>query len=212
MSENVRSVTAIRYGESVLAESSVFKGGAGDKYLPISFTIYLLRTDSHLILVDAGCDTMPGFVMKNFYSPSKVLKEHGVASEEITDVIITHAHHDHIEAVPYFKNAVIHIQQAEYENGRKYIPDDFMVDCFEDTCVVAGCVKAVKIAGHSKGSCIVLFEMNGKKYVITGDECYARANLEKKIPTGASVCPEKSREFVEKYGTGEYEVLLCHES
>lgn len=57
MKENVCSITAIRYGESVLAESMVFKGGAGDKYLPISFTIYLIRTDTRLILVDAGCDT-----------------------------------------------------------------------------------------------------------------------------------------------------------
>ena len=85
------------------------------------------------------------------------------------------------------------------------------MQCFQDYTEVAGCVKVIKMGGHSIGSCVVEFLIGEQKYVITGDECYARENLEKKIPTGSSKCPEKSLEFIEKYSQKEYTVLLCHE-
>ena len=67
------------------------------------------------------------------------------------------------------------------------------------------------MGGHSAGSCVVEFTIGEQKYVIVGDECYSRENLEQKIPTGSSCCPEKSMEFIEKYSGKEYIALLCHE-
>lgn len=58
---------------------------------------------------------MPGFEMQNFKSPVLALEEKGVQAKDITDVILTHAHHDHIEAVRYFENALIHIEREAYE-------------------------------------------------------------------------------------------------
>ena len=78
--------------------------------LPISFTIYLIQTQGKNILVDVGCDDGAGFEMSVFKKPVDVLKDFGVSPEEITDVVITHAHHDHVEAIKYYKKAVIHIQ------------------------------------------------------------------------------------------------------
>ena len=85
------------------------------------------------------------------------------------------------------------------------------IKLFDDEIQICSDVKAVKIGGHSKGSCVVEITGNGKKYIISGDECYLHECLDKRIPTGSSYCPEKSREFIEKYGNGEYTVLLCHE-
>lgn len=61
MRKKVIDLKAIKYGETVLAEDLIFEGGRPDKCRPISLTIYLLITTSRIILVDAGCDTMPGF-------------------------------------------------------------------------------------------------------------------------------------------------------
>ena len=72
-------------------------------------------------------------------------------------------------------------------------------------------IKAVKIGGHSKWSSIVEITDSYKKYIISGDECYMRECLTKQIPTGISCNPEKSRAFIQKYGKGEYTVLLCHD-
>ena len=74
------------------------------------------------------------------------------------------------------------------------------------------CIRdSIKIAGHSKGSCIVEITDGEDKYIVTGDECYLRECLERKIPTGSSYCLENSIKFIEKYSGNEYKVLLCHE-
>ena len=200
-------IIPVEYGKSVLPESMIFNGGDENKTRDIVFKVYLIKTGNKLILADAGCETMPGFVMRDFVGPVSALKNINITTDEITDVLITHSHHDHIECVKYFENAVIHIQEDEYESGKKYIPDNFKVNIFRNDFMVCDGVEIIKIGGHSKGSCIIRIN----DYVIAGDECYARECLTKKIPTGAYYDIEKSREFIEKYSNEKYKVLLCHE-
>lgn len=204
-------IIPIEYGKSVLPESWIFENGAENKIRPIVFKIYLIRTENRLILVDAGCETMPGFDMKDFIGPIKALNNIGISLEKITDVIITHAHHDHIECAKYFKNAALYIQKDEYEAGKGYLAENLNIRTFDEEMQICGGIKAVKIGGHSKGSSIVEITDSYKKYIIAGDECYLRDCLAKQIPTGISYNPEKSRAFIQKYGKGGYTVLLCHD-
>ena len=209
----IKGVYALKYAESTIPESWVFVGGDENVRIPISFIVYLIETEDKRILVDAGCDTMPGFDMKYFVSPVDVLAMAGYSAEDITDVIATHAHHDHIEAVKHFENAVVHIQALEYESSQKkykYIPDGFSLNVFEDETELCG-IKVKRISGHAKGSSVVEFFCGGQQYVICGDECYSRRCLTEKRPTGSSFDPKKSREFVEKYSDEKYTALLCHD-
>lgn len=208
----IKEIKLIKYADTFLSEDQIFKGGEKAKIRPIIFGIYFIRTDKRLILVDAGCETMPGFEMKNFVSPAAALTEKtDILPEEITDVIITHSHHDHIHAVFRFPNAVIHIQKYEYESGKCHIPENFKVNVFEDTFSLEDDLKIVKIGGHSKGSCIVEALFEDENYVLCGDECYSRENLIKKIPTGCSYNPQNSKKFIEKYSDSKYVCLLCHD-
>ena len=200
-------IIPVKYGESALPESMVFQGGSSDKLCSIDFFIYLLKAREKVILIDAGCETMPGFIMKKFIGSIKALEEIGIFPDAVTDVILTHSHHDHIECVKYFKNSVIHIQKDEFEFGKQYIPDGFDVNTFDEEYIVCDGVKIVKIGGHSKGSCVV--ELN-KNIVFIGDECYIRDCITRKIPTGATVCLEKSKELVEKYSNSKYTLLFSH--
>ena len=204
-------ILPINYGKSVLPESMIFENGAENKFRPIVFKIYLIKTENRLILVDAGCDTMPGFDMRDFIGPVKALKNIGILPEQITDLIITHAHHDHIECAKCFKNATLYIQAEEYESGKGYLAENLNIRTFDDEMQICDGIKAVKIGGHSKGSSIVEITKQDNTYIIAGDECYMRECLEKQIPTGVSHNPEKSRYFINKYGNGEYTVFLCHD-
>ena len=162
MGAEVSELLAVRYAESVMKECMVFQGGSEDKDYPISFTIYLLKTKNKLILVDVGCDTFPGFDMRNHRKPVDVLKEYGYSADDITDVVITHAHYDHIAAIHYYPKAMVHIQLDEYLNGKRYIPKGFQVKTFEKEATIDNCVVVKNIGGHSIGSCIVLFEKEDK--------------------------------------------------
>ena len=204
-------IITIKYAESTLPESAVFQGGRTEKRVPITFVIYLIVTKNRRILVDAGCDTMPGFEMINYERPVDILSRYGYEPEDITDVVITHAHHDHIAAVGYYKNAVIYIQEDEYVAGKQYIPPDFQVQTFKDSFLVDASILIKTIGGHSWGSCIVEFRYGGTCYVISGDECYARECLTKKKPTGSSCNLKQSEFFVKEYSKDCYQVLMCHE-
>ena len=205
-------IIPIDYGKSVLPESWIFENGAENKIRPIVFKVYLIRTENRLILVDAGCETMPGFDMKDFIGPIKALNNIGISPEEITDVIITHAHHDHIECAKYFKNAALYIQKDEYEAGKGYLAENLNIRTFEEKIQICDGIKAVKIGGHSKGSSIVEITGEDRPQIIAGDECYMRDCLTKQIPTGMAYDREKSLAFIQKYGKGGYTVLLCHDN
>ena len=90
--------------------------------LPISFAFYLIQTNGRNILVDVGYNDGAGFVRRRFCKPVEVLKSYGLQPEEITDVVITHAHHDHLEAIGAYKNAVIYIQETDSPRTDYYPP------------------------------------------------------------------------------------------
>ena len=200
-------IIPVKYGKSFLPGNMVFDKGNFEEKYPIDFIVYLVKTDDKLILVDAGCETMPGFEMKDFTGSVKALNDIGISINDITDVIITHAHHDHIECVKYFKNSVIHIQSDEMKLASEYLPSYLDIKPFDEEYKVCENIKVLKIGGHSVGSCIVEISDN---IVIVGDECYLRVCIDKRIPTGASVCVEKSREFINKYSNSKYKLLFSH--
>lgn len=169
----------LNYGKSVLPESWIFENGAENKFRPIVFRVYLIKTENRLILVDSGCETMPGVDMTDFIGPIKALCNIGISPEEITDLIITHTHRDHTECAEYFKNAVIYIQKDEYEAGKGYFPETLTVCTFEEEMLICDGIKAVKIGGHSNGSPIVEIMEDERRYIIAGDECYLRECLTK---------------------------------
>ena len=204
-------LSVLKYGDTVFGENNIFLGGERDKLLPITFCIYLIETESRKILVDAGCDDGAGFPMSVFCTPVEALRQAGLSANDITDVIITHSHHDHIQAVHHFSGANVYIQQDEYVSGKSFIPKDLNVITFDEVCDIDGEIFIKKIGGHSTGSCIVLFDHGDKTVVLCGDECYTDKNINEKIPTGASKCRERSNAFIEEYSKDKYRVFTCHD-
>ena len=206
-----RKIVTLKYGESVFGEKFIFRDGNPDNVLPISFVIYLIQDGERNILVDVGCNDKAGFIMSIFSKPVDVLKEYGVMPEDVTDIVITHHHHDHIHAITDYPNAIVHIQEDEYACGKKYFSENMQVEVFQDEKILADGIKVKKIGGHSVGSSIVLCNCDGKEYVFCGDECYLKECLEKKIPTGSSYVPKISESFVKEYGDKDYIHLLFHD-
>jgi glyoxylase-like metal-dependent hydrolase (beta-lactamase superfamily II) len=204
-------LTILKYAESVIGENFVFLGGKKGRIWPISFFLFLFEEENRKILVDTGCNVLPGFPLSRFIKPLDLLLKYGVKAEEITDLIITHSHSDHAELASEFKNATVYVQQDEYNGRKSYFLDNRKIITFENEIQVADSIKVIKIGGHSIGSCVVEFTKNDKNYVIAGDEAYSRECIKRKIPTGASVNAIQSREFIEKYSDENYTVLYSHD-
>jgi len=204
-------ILRVDYGRSVLPESAIRPDGRKDRDIPILFSVFLIPWGERNILVDAGCDTMPGFVMTDFCGTVAALQKLGYSPEDITDVIITHAHHDHIQGIKDFPHARVYIQQAEYEKGKHHIPESCPVYTFAELCTPAEGIVVRRIGGHSKGSCVVEVSGEDTVYVLCGDECYSRWNLTHGIPTASSCCPTQSAAFIRQYTQPGYTCLLCHD-
>ena len=59
-------LTAFQYGKTDLTLRAVFQDGKEEEKIPISLLFFLIETENRKILVDVGCDTMPGFELFEF--------------------------------------------------------------------------------------------------------------------------------------------------
>lgn len=200
-------LTALQYGTTRITEKMAFPGGDPDKEIPIALLFFLIEAEGRRILVDTGCDTMPGFPLYTHEKPVKTLARLGLSPEDITDVILTHAHGDHAGCAHYYSNALFWIQEEALEPARKYLPEDPRLQLFQDAIQPAEGITIRHMGGHARGSCIV--ELGST--ILCGDECYTRENLTRAIPTGSCRDAEKSAAFIRQYSQPQYRTILFHD-
>ena len=203
---------ALQYGKTLLPARMAFPDGDAGTALPIALLFFLLELDDgRRALIDAGCDTMPGFPLLEHCRPVEVLEELGVCRDTVTDVYLTHSHHDHIDAVRYYPQAAVHLHESELEAARPYLAGCSHIVPFSGGLTISDGIELRHVGGHSPGSSIVLVHGADETVVLCGDECYSRDNLTLGIPTASSHCPERSRGFIEEYRKACYRTVLFHD-
>ena len=98
--------------------SGLVAGADKNRKLDIAMLIWLVRGNGKNILVDSGFyrpQFFKNWAVKDFTKPSETLDRVGLKPEDITDVIITHAHWDHADGADLFPKAKIWIQKDELE-------------------------------------------------------------------------------------------------
>lgn len=204
-------LTVFKYGSTHITERMAFQDGSENIKLPIGLLFFLIEQNDRKILIDVGCDTMPGFELTEFEKPVRVLEKCGINPKSITDIILTHTHHDHIDAARYYTQAAVYLHKSELEFSKPYLEGFKNIHPLDGDTLIFENVLFKHIGGHSPGSGIVLINALGKTYVLCGDECYTKANLLTKQPTGSSFCLEKSRFFVSEYSKEPYAPILFHD-
>ena len=113
------SIDAIRYATVPnFPLSGLIPGAPADQKIDIAMVVWLIRGGGHTILFDSGFHRQKYFDQFHpidFLSPDKAVQEAGVDPTSVTDIIISHAHWDHMDGVDLFPAATIWIQKAEYE-------------------------------------------------------------------------------------------------
>jgi len=99
--------------------SGLVAGADSTQRTDIAMTVWLLRGDGRTVLLDAGF-YRDRFVSRwkpvDFERPSQAIARVGVKPEDVTDIIVSHIHWDHLDGVDLFPNARVWIQRAEYEH------------------------------------------------------------------------------------------------
>lgn len=204
-------LTAFQYGKTEISQRMAFQNGDMKTALSISLMFFLLEQGERKMLIDVGYDTMPGFLLYEFDKPVNLLRKYGVIPNEITDVLITHSHHDHIGCLHYYQNNDIYIQEGAVKNAKKYLSATAKLYTFKENINISDGIRMKHIGGHSVGSSIVLINTGSDTYVLCGDECYTKENLSENKPTGSSCCLEKSFSFIQEYRKECYKNILFHD-
>jgi glyoxylase-like metal-dependent hydrolase (beta-lactamase superfamily II) len=99
---------------------SLIAGADRDKRIDIAMTVWLLKgADGRNVLVDAGfhrADFVDRYHPTNFSPPSEAVARAGVKPEDVSDVIISHIHWDHLDGIDLFPKVQVWVQREEFEH------------------------------------------------------------------------------------------------
>jgi glyoxylase-like metal-dependent hydrolase (beta-lactamase superfamily II) len=173
----------------------VDKGPANDS-VHIDFMIWLIKGNGKNILVDAGfLNDIPDakeFAIVNYIRPDSTLLKLGLQPTDITDIILSHPHWDHIDGLDLFPNAQVWMQQ-----------DDFYY------CVGAAWQKGASAGGFNKRNIRSLIDKNltGKLTLVGGDSIEIIPGI--KVFTGSRHTFNSQYVLVE---TGIHKIILASDN
>jgi glyoxylase-like metal-dependent hydrolase (beta-lactamase superfamily II) len=196
------SIQAIRYGTvKDFPVAALVMGAAKDEKTDIAMVVWLIRGRGRNILFDCGFHRekwLKDFPMADYLSPDEAVKLAGLQPEDVTDIVISHAHWDHIGGIDLFPKATVWIQKQEYgyytgdawQPGGKHggiDPDDVqalvrvntsgrlrLVDG-DDVEILPG-IRAYTGARHTFASQYIRVDGN-RPFVLASDNCYLYRNL-----------------------------------
>jgi len=113
------SIEAIRYGTiRDFPVSELVIGAPEAEKVDIAMVVWLIRGGGRNVLFDSGfhrekwLKEFPAFA--DYLRPDEAVKLAGVRPEDVTDVVISHAHWDHMGGIDLFPKATVWIQKQEF--------------------------------------------------------------------------------------------------
>lgn len=160
----------------------------------------LIETGNRKVLIDTGMGDKQGAKFFSYYYPNgeetleSSLKKNGFNFDDITDVILTHLHFDHVggavkynekrELIPTFPNATYHVSQSQWElatnpNRREkasFLPENFVplqdYNCLNLIEKEGELIPGIRIKifnGHTVGQIIPYITYKNKKIAYGAD-------------------------------------------
>ncbi len=113
------SIQAIRYATiKGFPVADLVIGAPKDETIDIAMVLWLIRGGGRSILFDSGFHREKWLkefpTTADYLRPDEAVKLAGVAPSDVTDIIVSHAHWDHMGGIDLFPNATVWIQKQEF--------------------------------------------------------------------------------------------------
>ena len=154
--------------------------GAATDVITLSVNVLAVSTKDHLVLIDTGLGPKAhGVLMQG-------LTKVGMSGDAVTDVLITHAHGDHVgglvtaDGVSAFPNAKVRMANAEwvFMQSQSELTSivkaiSAQVRTFEPGAVVMPGITAVAVKGHTPGHTAYEIRNGDERILAIGDSAHS---------------------------------------
>ncbi|MGW1109017.1 MBL fold metallo-hydrolase [Streptomyces sp. NPDC002540] len=149
---------------------------------------FLVRSGERTVLVDAGV----GPFDDGKYRGGRLLDSlaaHGVTPDDVTDVVFTHLHFDHIgwatvDGRPVFPRATYRAHRADWryfvtgdaarpEAVDKLTPLGDQLELFDSDFTLAPGIDALHLPGHTPGTTVYVVSSGGRRALLLGDVAHS---------------------------------------
>lgn len=145
---------------------------------------FLIRTGDQVVVVDAGVGAFDDGKYAGGNLPA-ALRANGFGAEDVTDVVFTHLHFDHIgwashRGYPYFPNATYRVHRKDWDHFvlgpnadehtlQTLTPVERQLEFFDGDTSIAPGVDGIFTPGHTPGTMIVVVSSQGERALLLGD-------------------------------------------
>ncbi len=203
-------LAALRYATSPKRrpkDNFIFAHDLHDGPMPLDFFVWAAISADRVVLIDSGSDE--GVCNRRGHQflrcPSAILADMGIPTSRVTDVVVTHAHWDHMGNLDKFPQSTFHIHNQEMAHAtgcamcypalrRPYDVDqvcDVVRALYGGRVSFSGAEKEIApgisvhhVGGHTPGLQVVRVNTKRGKVVLASDamHLYANAKLGNPFP------------------------------
>lgn len=189
--------------------ASLIAGAFEDGNMEVPFSFVLARQGDRNVLLDCGFMNEGGgaemairFDVPWWISPLRMLEELGVSRDSVSDIVLSHAHFDHMGSIAEFPKARLHMQKREYLSWMEAMalprqfgfltqvvhPDDLrtafdaslehrlhLIEGDSDNVLPGIHVRTGE--GHTLGQQFIIVETGRGRMVVSGDCIYGARNI-----------------------------------
>ncbi len=204
-------------------EDLLYQGGNLNNVRQGPVYLFYLKSKEGIVLIDSSFhmdDARILGVETNVHrklpdeDPLYALEQIGIKPHDVTHLVLTHAHFDHVGYVDAFPKAKVFVHTKElawvmalpkwavgygpFSIDRLYKARNQIVPIDIDSYQIIPGVDAIYVGGHSAGSLAVIVSTKKGRICLCGDNCFLYKNIEEKIPIGLTNNLYESMALLEK--------------
>jgi len=202
-------ILAVRYGVFHSMRSNQFyryqSYSESDSPIQMDFYFWIARRGDEIILIDTGFH--PDAVLQRkgrecLIPPMDAIAKLGILPEQVSKIVVTHFHYDHIGNLSFFPNARLVVQQREFDfwmgkHGNKTAVastverreleflkrarDEDRVDFLDGGGVIVPGISVQLVGGHCPGQQIVVIDAKAP-IVLASDALHFYEEMQRDMP------------------------------
>jgi glyoxylase-like metal-dependent hydrolase (beta-lactamase superfamily II) len=160
-----------------------------DGMLEFAFGGFLVRTADRVVLIDTGV----GELSRGIFQGGRLLlglAERGIAVENVTDVVLTHLHFDHVgwttrHGQVVFPNATYRCDRRDWAHfvgpdpgaTKKLSPLESRMEMWDGSTSLLPGIDTLAAPGHTPGSTVIVVSSGTQRALLLGDAVHCAVEL-----------------------------------